>query len=38
VIEAAAARRILPREAATALALEGVRKAMRLRRWSSPSD
>ena len=38
MIESAAAKRILPREAAAALALEGVRKAMRLRRWSSPSD
>ncbi len=35
VIEMAAARRVLPREAATALALEGVRKAMKLRRWSA---
>lgn len=38
VLELAAARRILPREAAAALALDGVRKAMRLRRWTSPSD
>lgn len=38
VIERAAAGGVLPREAATALALEGVRKAMRLRRWSASTD
>ena len=38
VIERAAARNLLPREAATDLALEGVRKAMRLRRWSASTD
>ena len=35
VIETAAAQRILPRDAATTLALEGVRKAMQLRRWTA---
>jgi glutamate dehydrogenase (NAD(P)+) len=35
VIESARASRILPREAALALALDGVRKAMGLRRWSA---
>ncbi len=35
VIATAAAQRVLPREAATALALEGVRKAMTLRRWTA---
>jgi glutamate dehydrogenase (NAD(P)+) len=38
VLERAAAGRMLPREAAEALALDGVRKAMRLRRWSAPGD
>jgi len=35
VIENAAQRRVLPREAARAMAMEGVRRAMRLRRWSA---
>jgi glutamate dehydrogenase (NAD(P)+) len=35
VIESASARKILPRDAATDLALEGVRKAMQLRRWAA---
>jgi glutamate dehydrogenase (NAD(P)+) len=35
VIESAAAQKMLPREAATALALDGLRKAMSWRRWTA---
>ena len=38
VIERTAAGRLLPRDAATALALDGVRRAQRLRRWSASPD